>query len=160
MKRHRNHPRQTAHHRHVVLVVLSVALAVIVTSSFLLWMASRDTASYIRQVGGIRFDRQGDQIFRPGNGRKYVVVEIEVKNVSGSALPFAPVIQTYVEDLAGVRYTMAPARLDTPFIAGILQPGEVRRGQLSYNVAESVSSLDFVFESGDTHGIVSRTHLR
>lgn len=93
----------------------------------------------------------GDENYQPGAGRKYAIVDVEVKNPSSLPFDFAPVVQSYLTDEAGNKYYMAPTELKNPIEAGPIQPGETRRGQLSYNVSTKVQSLQFHFVSTDSY---------
>jgi len=96
---------------------------------------------------------QGDQTYQPGTSRKYVILEVEVKNPTTLPFNFAPVVQTYLTDASGVKYDMAPTELPNPIEAGAVAPGETRRGQLSYNVPSDVSALEFHFVTDDQYHI-------
>ncbi len=141
----------------VVGLVMSALFIGIVTGAFILtfWPGRTSPAptitkpSYELKVNSLRTDDQGDQIYRPGAGYRYYIVDITFTNAQNQALALAPVVQTYLEDSAGTKYEMAPAPLTNPFAAGPLEPGASRQGELSYEVPISAQNLQFVFDPGN-----------
>lgn len=96
---------------------------------------------------------EGGEVYIAGTDRHYAVVEIEVKNPTTKLFNLAPVLQTYLTDENGTRYEMAPVELENPIVAGVIQPGETRKGQLSFNVPKDVSVFYFHFVTDDAYQI-------
>jgi hypothetical protein len=103
---------------------------------------------YELEIQAVRTDAQGDEVFKPGTGREYYVLAVEIKNTGKGPMAVAPVVQTVLQDQAGARYEMAPTSLAKPLEAGTLAAGATRRGELSYNVAAGANGLQFVFAPG------------
>ncbi|QQR52138.1 DUF4352 domain-containing protein [bacterium] len=103
---------------------------------------------YVAKIISSRIDNTGTEVFRPGAGYHYVIVDVEITNSDTADLALAPVIQTHIQSATGERFEMAPAPLDNPFDAGVLALGQSRRGELSYIVPDGVTDTQWVFELG------------
>ena len=82
----------------------------------------------------------------PGDGKTYLIVNLYVKNKTNKILPLYPVTQTYIKDSKGQTFSIGPAIVKQPFLAGDLQPGDQIKGELAYIVPNTVQDLQFYFE--------------
>ena len=139
----------------VLVALLGMATGWLIYSQWLyrLILTPQTTVSpqpkYVAKIISSRIDDTGTEVFRPGAGYHYVIVDVEITNSDTADLALAPVIQTQIQSAMGERFEMAPAPLDKPFDAGVLAPGQSRRGELSYIVPDEATDMRWVFESGD-----------
>jgi hypothetical protein len=82
----------------------------------------------------------------PGDGKTYLIVNLYVKNKTNKILPLYPVTQTYIKDSQGQTYSIGPAIVKQPFLAGDLQPGDQIKGELAYVVPDTIQEPLFYFE--------------
>jgi hypothetical protein len=137
---------------HGVLWISVAAVLAVLSAGLILWVVRQPAVPTVAIVSPVTYS-QGDQTYQPGTTRKYVIVELEVKNPTALPFNFAPVVQTYLTDSKGYKYEMAPAELPNPIEAGPIAPGETIRGQLSYNVPSDVTVLEFHFVTDDHYHI-------
>jgi len=132
--------------------IVGAALLAILTGVIIIWIVRQPAVPSISVVSPVSFSN-GNESYMPGTSRKYVVVDVQVKNPTSLEFNFAPVVQTYLSDNSGNRYDMAPSELGNPLAAGVILPGETKRGQLSYNVPVDVTGLVFHFVTDDSYDI-------
>lgn len=83
--------------------------------------------------------------FKAGEGRKFVILEVELHNSTSTVLQVAPVTQTYLKAGDGTRYGLSFYTHKQPLKGGQLKPGQSQTGQLAYSVPAGVTTLDFYF---------------
>ena len=132
--------------------IVGAAFLAIITGILIVWIVRQHAIPSVSVVSPVSYSN-GSESYQPGTSRKYVIIEIEVKNPTTRAFNFAPVVQTYLTDDKGNRYDMAPAELSNPLAAGVILPGETKRGQLSYNVPVDVTKFVFHFVTDDSYNI-------
>ena len=82
----------------------------------------------------------------PGAGKTYLIITLYVKNKTNKTLPLYPVTQTYIKDSAGQTYSIGPAMVKQPFLAGDLIAGDQIKGELAYEIPTNLKSPLFYFE--------------
>lgn len=82
----------------------------------------------------------------PGEGKTYLIVTLYVKNKTSKVLPLYPVSQTYIKDEKGQTYSIGPAIVKQPFLAGDLAPGDQIKGELAYEIPTNLTKPLFYFE--------------
>ena len=82
----------------------------------------------------------------PGEGKTYLIVTLYVKNKSNKSLPLYPVTQTYIKDSQGQTYSIGPAIVKQPFLAGDLSAGDQVKGELAYEIPDNLANPLFYFE--------------
>ena len=82
----------------------------------------------------------------PGEGKTYLIVNLYVKNKTSKVLPLYPVTQTYIKDSQGQTYSIGPAIVKQPFLAGDLAPGDQVKGELAYEIPSNLANPLFYFE--------------
>lgn len=70
--------------------------------------------------------------FVAADGEHFVLIGLKVRNNSDQPIQILPSSDTYLKDASGHVTYLTPYRLDNPFRAGELPPGETVRGELSY----------------------------
>ncbi|MEO5949686.1 MAG: DUF4352 domain-containing protein [Candidatus Saccharimonas sp.] len=138
--------------RQSMLWFVGATLLAVITGIIILWIVRQPASPSMSVISPASYSN-GDESYQPGTSRKYVIVEVEVKNPTAQVFHFAPVVQTYLSDDKGNQYDMAPSELANPIAAGSIMPGETKRGQLSYNVPIDVSGLSFHFVTDDIYDI-------
>ena len=109
---------------HGVLWISVAAVLAVLSAGFILWLVRQPAVPTIAIVSPVTYS-QGDQTYQPGTSRKYVILEVEVKNPTTLPFNFAPVVQTYLTDASGVKYDMAPTELPSIFFPLQLRPSQV-----------------------------------
>jgi hypothetical protein len=89
-----------------------------------------------------------DEIMRPKEGYKSIVVDVQIENQGDNTLYFTGSNQIYLKDSTGQIYSSEPSALpnDSSHVVGDLQPGESIRGQIGFHVPEGSGGLIFVFD--------------
>lgn len=82
----------------------------------------------------------------PGAGKTYLIVTLYVKNKTNKVLPLYPVTQTYIKDSQGQTYSIGPAMVKQPFLAGDLSAGDQIKGELAYEIPTNLKNPLFYFE--------------
>ncbi|MEM3449589.1 MAG: DUF4352 domain-containing protein [Nitrososphaerota archaeon] len=86
-------------------------------------------------------------MFEPQSGNKFIVIDIEVKNVYPEEKSVGTVFM-YVVDGEGKRYgsSMASVGITGYFRGGTLKPGETMRGYVAFEVPATSTPKYFVYE--------------
>ena len=100
----------------------------------------------------IRYDSVGDATYVPGDGYKYVILSVIVKNCSDRQIYLSPVVQLSLLTDTGDSYTLAPAPLDTPLAAGSLAPGDEQKGEVSFSIPISTTHLQLLCNQAPASG--------
>lgn len=95
------------------------------------------------QVAKITFSN-GQPGFTAPADKRYLIVELTVKNNANQPIDVLPSSDTYIKNTAGHVSYLTPYGLKQPFRAGKLLPGEQITGQLSYLTAKKGSLKLFV----------------
>lgn len=90
----------------------------------------------------------------PGEGRTYLIVTLYVKNKTSKVLPLYPVSQTYIKDSQGQTYSIGPAMVKQPFLAGDLAPGDQIKGEIAYEIPSNITKPLFYFEGLSSSPII------
>lgn len=88
---------------------------------------------------------QGDDITQPKSGDTFLIVDVTVKNVSNQSQDISSALNFDIQDATGQKYTETIVDGETP-PDGTVQPGDLLRGQLSYEVPASQKSFEFSFQ--------------
>ena len=101
-------------------------------------------------VDDVRTEGELDAFTDPDQDHEFVVVDVEIENQTGAEQRISTGLQMLLKDGDGWTYQEdfgASVALDRDFDAtSPLTDGESRRGELAYQVAESVETLYWVFE--------------
>jgi hypothetical protein len=92
----------------------------------------------------------GTEIIQPRQGYHFVGVEVQVENRSESVQEINSVVQMYLKDSSGQKYTFhlgAQSLLDSGLPDDELQPGERVRGEIGFQVPDNAGGLIFVFDA-------------
>jgi hypothetical protein len=89
-----------------------------------------------------------DEITRPKEGYKSIVVDVQIENQGDGTLYFTGSNQIYLKDSTGQKYSDDSLALpsDSDHVVGDLQPGESIRGQIGFLVPKDAGGLIFVFD--------------
>ena len=88
--------------------------------------------------------------FKPDTGKKFIAVELVIVNKGQSSRSISTLLQTSVKDETGQKFDpdfMASSALDGASVDGELAPGEKVRGKVGFQVPETVTKLEFVFDA-------------
>ena len=88
---------------------------------------------------------QGDDITKPKSGNTFLIVDVTIKNVSNQKQDISSIGNFGLKDATGQTYTEAIVDGETP-PDGTIQPGDLLRGQLSYEVPASQKAFTFSFQ--------------
>ena len=90
-----------------------------------------------------------DEITRPEEGHKSLVIELRVENQGDGTLYFIGTDQIYLKDSTGQKYhddsLALPSGADD-HVVGSLEPGEHIRGRIAFLVPEDGTGFTFVFD--------------
>lgn len=87
----------------------------------------------------------GDSVFQPKSGNIYLVIDVTVKNTSASSQDVSSFINFELQDSTGQKYQEAFTDIGTPPDQTGLQPGKLIRGQLVYEVPQSMHQFSMTF---------------
>ncbi len=93
---------------------------------------------------------QPNDFSKPDAGKKFVAVELLIVNNSQSAMSISTLLQMSMKDDTGQKYDvdfMASTAIGGANVDGELVPGEKVRGKVGFQVAESATGLQFVFDA-------------
>ncbi len=93
----------------------------------------------------------GDDITQPKSGNIFLIVDVTVKNVSNQKQNVSSALNFGLKDATGQTYNETIVDGETP-PDGAIQPGDLLRGQLSYEVPTSQKSFTFSFEDDPISG--------
>ena len=89
------------------------------------------------------------KIYRPIEGYKSIVVDLQIKNQGDDTLYFTGSNQIYLKDSTGQKYSedsLALPNDSDDHVVGSLEQGESIRGQVGFLVPEDAGGLIFVFD--------------
>lgn len=90
----------------------------------------------------------GDATSPPAPGNQYIVVDLEVRNSTGTeSRPISALIQMSIEAAGGQAYT--PSLMYNPdpkFPDGNILPGQTARGNVAFEVPANIGSMTFVYD--------------
>ncbi len=92
----------------------------------------------------------GGDLNPPDQGKKYLVVDLMLANQGENSINISPVFQMTLKDSTGQKYNIngkanIASGSNTP--SGELNPGEVIRGKIGFNVPEDLVNFVFVYEA-------------
>jgi hypothetical protein len=90
-----------------------------------------------------------DEIKRPEEGYKSIVINLRVENLGDDTLYFTGINQIYLKDSTGQKYSDGNSALPIgadDYVVGSLQPGEQIRGRMGFLVPEDRSGFVLVFD--------------
>ena len=109
---------------------------------------SAEILGQVIQVIGVTYPAD-EEITRPQEGYKSIVVEILIENQGDKTLYFTGPDQLYLKDSSGQKYSddslALPAGSDDHVI-GSLEPGESIQGRMAFLVPQDADGLIFVFD--------------
>lgn len=92
----------------------------------------------------------GTEIIKPKEGFQFVAVDVQIENQGSTVQEITSVVQMYLKDETGEKFTFhlgAQSLLDSGLPDDELQPGEMVRGQIGFQVPQEVLDLVFVFDA-------------
>lgn len=109
---------------------------------------SAEILGQIIQVIGVAYPAD-EEITRPQEGFKSIVVDLQVENQGDGTLYFTGSNQMYLKDSTGQKYSDDPLALPAgsdDHVIGSLEPGESIRGQMAFLIPEDAGGLIFIFD--------------
>lgn len=94
---------------------------------------------------------QGDDISQPKSGNTFLVIDVSLKNVSSQEQDLSSLIQFTLQDSTGQKYTETILSSATP-PDGKVEAGSPIRGQMAYEVPQSMHQFTLAFEADITSG--------
>jgi hypothetical protein len=101
------------------------------------------------QVLGVSYP-EGVGIVQPKEGFKFVSVDVQITNQGEVVQEITSVVQMYLKDSTGQQYTFnlgAQSVIDSGLPDDELQPGEMVRGQIGFQVPTDIQNLIYVFDA-------------
>ncbi|MCJ7735012.1 MAG: DUF4352 domain-containing protein [Anaerolineales bacterium] len=92
----------------------------------------------------------GNEIVKPKEGYRFVAVDVQVENQGELVQEITSIVQMYLKDSTGEKYIFhlgAQSVIDSGLPDDELQPGEVIRGQIGFQVPKDAQGLIFVFDA-------------
>ena len=108
-----------------------------------------EISDLVIQVLSVSFPA-GTEIVKPKEGYQFAAVDVQIENQGSSIQEISSLVQMYLKDETGQKYTFhlgAQSLLDTGLPDDELQPGEMVRGQIGFQVPENPGGLIFVFDA-------------
>jgi hypothetical protein len=108
-----------------------------------------DISGFSIQVLNVEYP-SGTDFVKPKQGYKFIGVDVQVENISESIQEISSIAQMYIKDSTGQKYTFhlgAQSVLEGGLPDDELQPGEIVRGQIGFQVPDSAQGLVFVFDA-------------
>lgn len=88
---------------------------------------------------------EGEPGFEPNEGQHYIILQVEVTHHLASPTWLTPLLQSYILDQKGAKYTMSPISMDNPFDARQYAGGEHATGGLSYMVPKNADHFQWCY---------------
>lgn len=110
---------------------------------------SVEISDLVIQVLGVSYPA-GTEIVKPKEGFRFVAVDVQLENQGSTTTEVTSIAQMYLKDGTGQKYTFhlgAQAVLDSGLPDDELQPGEMIRGQIGFQVPVEAQDLVFVFDA-------------
>jgi hypothetical protein len=108
-----------------------------------------EISGLVIQVLGVSYPAETEYI-KPKEGYKFVSVDVQVENQGETIQEISSIVQMYLKDNSGQKYTFnlgAQSIIDRGLPDDELQPGELIRGQIGYQVPANTAGLLFVFDA-------------
>ncbi len=108
-----------------------------------------EISGLVIQVLGVSYPA-GTDFIKPKEGYKFVSVDVRVENQGETVQEITSIVQMYLKDNTGQKYTFhlgAQSIIDSGLPDDELQPGEIIRGQIGYQVPGDTADLIFVFDA-------------
>jgi hypothetical protein len=109
---------------------------------------SAEILGQVIQVIGVTYPAD-EEITRPQEGYKSIVVEILIENQGEKTLYFTGPDQLYLKDSSGQKYSddsLALPAGSEDHVVGSLEPGESIQGRMAFLVPQDAGGLIFVFD--------------
>lgn len=98
-------------------------------------------------VHGVR-EVEGNEVFKPDEGKKWVAVEVTVENVGSEAQMVSSMAGFSLTDSDGYNYTPTVLPVDTKGqLDGELGPGRKMRGELAFEIPAEAKGLELVIDA-------------
>lgn len=102
----------------------------------------------------------GDEFNQPGAGQQFIVVDVEIKNISSTSRTVSRILAMSLQTPAGFEYEPAAYFPEPTFPDGDIQPGQTARGNVSFQVPAEIGSMTFVYEPSLQVGDIVRVKLQ
>lgn len=89
---------------------------------------------------------QGDPAFQPMPDKQFIIIDVDIVHNLDEPKWLSPLLESYVINSTGTKYTMSPVGLSRPFDAREYKIGEHAKGELSYMVPNRDSGLKWCYE--------------
>lgn len=120
--------------------------------------AARNGPLEVRVIGWT--PSAGDEYNQPGEGKQFVVVDLEVKNVSGDPKTVSRMLSMSIWTPAGFNYDPAPYFPGPSYPEGPVQPGQTARGNVAFQVPADIGPMTFEFKPFLETGDIVRVKLQ
>ena len=108
----------------------------------------------IVEMGQVKFTlnavrlSNGEEYMGPEGGNVYLVADCTVENLNSEPMTSSSMMMYSVQDSAGYTYDVAMNTDQKGSLDGEIASGRMLRGEISFEVPQGTTGLDFIFEPG------------
>lgn len=88
----------------------------------------------------------GDGIIKPNPGNQFILVDLEVGNTGKTTEGVSTMTEMSIKTTGGYKYTQAPYFPEPRYPDGDIQPGQVARGNVVFELPQNIGAMNFVLE--------------
>lgn len=92
-------------------------------------------------------ESQGGEYDKPGQGNKFIVLDIEIENTGDTPESVSTMAQMSIRTPEGYTYDQALYFPEPVYPDGTIQPGTKARGNVAFEVPQDITSMEFWFET-------------
>jgi Domain of unknown function (DUF4352) len=104
-----------------------------------------ETADLLVTLNSVRRNTGGD-FFKPKAGYEYIVLDLTYENKGTRDTVVSSLLSANLKDSTGQKYTLALGGTDKSAPDGTIVPGELSRGEISFEVPTTASGLVFTYD--------------
>lgn len=102
----------------------------------------------------------GDEFNKPGAGQQFIVVDLEVKNISPTSRTVSRLLAMSIKTPGGFEYEPTAYFPEPGFPDGDIQPGQMARGNVAFQVPSNIGSMTFVYDPSLQVGDIVQVKLK
>lgn len=102
----------------------------------------------------------GDEFNKPAAGKQFVVVDVEIKNISATSRTVSTMLAMSIKTSGGFEYEQTFYFPEPSFPNGDIQPGQTARGNVAFEVPADIGAITFVYEPSLQVGDIVQVKLK
>ncbi len=102
----------------------------------------------------------GDEFNKPTAGTQFIVVDVEIKNISATTRTVSTMLAMSIKTPGGFEYDQAAYYPEPSFPDGDIQPGQTGRGNVAFEVPADIGAMTFVYEPSLQVGDIVQVKLK